>query len=317
MPKSQTLQLDQDERDGIRISVATLHRLRGQASSLGRPPPGILSSLFPGAFRARYHGRGLEFLESRQYQTGDDFRSLDWRVTARSGKLHTKLFQEEREQQLFLLLDAGLSMHFGSHNAFKWVVAARLAGLVAWLALNRGDRLGCLLFGTSLQPPLHPTATGETALNRLFQQLAGIDRSQATSADLETALRQLRALIAPGSLVLILSDFMQPPVRWQAQLTALAQHNEVAAITLYDPLEADLPAAGSLPIGNGQRVLQIDTGDPLLRQRYRQAFDRRLREVAEPFRRHRGVCFAIGTQQDPAAALRKRLRRPVGHRHAG
>lgn len=308
---------DHDERDGIRVSVAELRRLRGKASSLGMPPPGILSSLFPGAFRARYHGRGLEFLESRPYQAGDDFRSLDWRVTARSGRLHTKLFQEEREQRLFLLLDAGLSMHFGSRNAFKWVVAARLAGLVAWLALNRGDRLGCLLFGTSLDVPLHPPTTGETALNRLFQQLAGIDRSWATTADLEAALRQLRALIPPGSLVLILSDFMQPAARWRAQLTALAQYNELAAITLYDPLEADLPLAGRLPISDGQRVLQIDAGDPLLRQRYRQAFDQRLREVAAPFQRHRGVCFAIGTQQDAVAMLRKRLHLPVGHRHAG
>ena len=308
MAETGTERRRQEERDGVRVSAAGLRRLRVQASTLTMPPPGILCQLFPGAFRARYHGRGLEFHESRHYQAGDDFRSLDWRVTARSGKLHTKLFQEEREQRLMLVLDAGPSMHFGSRNAFKWVVAARLAALIAWLAVARGDRLGGLLFGTTLESPLHPPASGETVLNRLFRQWALVDRSRAQEEGLATALGRLRTLLPPGSLVLLLSDFRQPLEAWRARFEALARHNEVAAIHLYDPLEADLPAAGRLPVSDGRRVLQIDSGDVRLRRRYHQAFEQRQRELGELFRHHRSLFLAIGSGQDPGAFLRQRLR---------
>ncbi len=293
--------------EGVRVTLPGLRRLRGAATRLGIPPPGILSHLFPGAFRARFHGRGIEFMESRHYQPGDDFRSLDWRVSARSGRLHTKLYQEEREQHLFLVLDAGPAMHFGTRSCFKWVAAARAAALLGWLAVIRGDRLGCLLFGTTLEAPLHPPATGESALFRLFQRFAAISSDNSRPPDLETALRQTRELVPPGSLILVISDFQHLTPGWEFQLAALAGHHEIGAIAVHDPIERDLPVAGLLPVTDGARILEIDTGDRALRKRFHDAFERRHRELASLFRRHRGVTLELGTHEEPSAALRRRL----------
>lgn len=295
--------------DGIRVTPDELRAMRGEAAALGMPPPGIVASLFPGAFRARYHGRGLEFAEARQYQPGDDFRSLDWRVTARTGRLHTKLFREEREQCLMLLLDAAPGMQFGTRTCFKWVAAARLGALFAWLAVDQGNRLGGLLSGvTAPSPPLRP-ASGEGAALRLFQQWSTVSPERSAAADAATDLRRLRQLLPPGSLVLLLSDFSAIDARWEAELALLARHHEVAAIRIYDPLEAALPRDGRLPFTDGERLLQIDSADPALRRRYREQFRRQEARLSDLLRRHGGTAMAIGNHEQPAESLRRQLPR--------
>jgi len=296
------------EYEGTRVSVQELRRLHSAAAGLGAPPPGIISSLFPGAFRAIYHGRGLEFYEARNYQPGDDFRSLDWRVTARTGKLHTKMFQEEREHTLHLILDAGPSMRFGTRIAFKWVVAARVAALFAWIAVDQGDRVGGMVFGSDRECLTQPPVTGESGVIRLFSLFAGIDESESIgSAGLGMALSRLQHRLSPGSLVLILSDFQSDSENWKAPLSAIARHNEVAAISIFDPLESQLPAAGRYSFSNGSRVLELDTGEPELQTAYHELFQQRQAEAAALLHSHRGSFLTLGTHQDPVTSLRRQL----------
>ncbi|MEO5338685.1 MAG: DUF58 domain-containing protein, partial [Magnetospirillum sp. WYHS-4] len=132
---------------GVDIDLAEMMLLRTEAERLALGGPNLVNGLFPGLYRSLFRGRGLDFEDVRAYQRGDDYRTLDWRVSARTGRLHTKVFREEREHTLFCLLDGGPAMRFGSRRAFKWVAAARAAAVVAWLAADNGDRIGGLVFG--------------------------------------------------------------------------------------------------------------------------------------------------------------------------
>jgi len=135
---------------GVRVSLDELLSMRLRARRLARPSTRVRGS-HAATHTSRFRGRGVDYVESRAYQPGDDIRLMDWRLTARSGRPHTKVFQEEREQSILLLVDCNASMHFGSRARFKSVQAARTAALVAWAAVHGGDRVGAIGFGPGLK----------------------------------------------------------------------------------------------------------------------------------------------------------------------
>jgi uncharacterized protein (DUF58 family) len=126
--------------DGIHLSAAELIALRPRCHALRLPMRQPAASALAGAYRSRFRGRGVDFVESRNYQPGDDIRNMDWRVTARTGRPHTKVFQEERERPVLIVLDASPSLFFGTRKMLKSVAAGKLAAAVAWAAVRRGDR---------------------------------------------------------------------------------------------------------------------------------------------------------------------------------
>ncbi|MDD5114985.1 MAG: DUF58 domain-containing protein, partial [Methylobacter sp.] len=139
----------------ISVSLKTLINLAGPAASLNLQPASIRSRQ-SGGYVSRFKGRGMEFDETRLYQPGDDIRSIDWRVTARTGKTHTKLFREERERPVFIAVDDRAAMHFATRGVFKSVLAAKLAGLLAWTAQHHGDRMGGQIFSDNSCRELKP-----------------------------------------------------------------------------------------------------------------------------------------------------------------
>ncbi len=308
---------DPDDRmAGVRVTYPELRRLRSVSATLIPAAAGLVSSLFPGVSRSVYHGKGLEFHESRIYQPGDDFRNLDWRVSARSGALHTKVFQEEREHTLFLLLDARPSMQFGTRNAFKWVVAARAAALFSWLALAEGERLG----GAILQPEgglrWHRPSLGEADMMHFFRLLAAVKPEPpqlGRTIDLADALERLRHGIQPGASVMILSDFQLPiPVLGNA-LSSLLQRHQVAALSLFDPMETTLPAIEGGAFTDGEKWLRLDTLSPALDDAFRQQFQQHQAQVADLFHHHNCRFLTLGTHQELVPTLRQQLlRHPDG-----
>ena len=296
---------------GTRVSVRQLWELHRQALELDRLAGGAVSSLFPGAWRSRFRGRGIEFDEVRPYQWGDDFRVVDWKVTARTGKMHTKLFQEERERTLWLVVDAGPSMQFGTRNCFKWVRAAEVAALFAWLAHEQGDRVGAIVHGDARRCHLLPGSGGEAGLWKCFGLLAGIHaRQPASRCGLADALGHLRRLARPGSLMLVIGDFQEPGQAVERHLAHLARHGELAAVQLFDPLERELPAAGLYPVngGDGRCAGVLDTSDPALRKRWRLRFRERQGRVRATFSRVGARALAVGTHEPLLETLRSRLR---------
>ncbi|MEE8339720.1 MAG: DUF58 domain-containing protein [Xanthomonadales bacterium] len=142
--------------DGIHLSASELIALKPRCNALSLPMHRPSVSALAGAYRSRFRGRGVDFVESRAYLPGDDIRNMDWRVTARTGKPHTKIFQEERERPVLVVVDASPSLYFGTRTRLKSVAAGQLAASVAWAAVRRGDRIGAFLFAGDKHRELRP-----------------------------------------------------------------------------------------------------------------------------------------------------------------
>ena len=180
--------------DGIHLDSAELISLRPRCNALALPMHSPAASALAGAYRSRFRGRGVDFLESRNYQPGDDIRNMDWRVTARTGRAHTKIFQEERERPVLVVLDAGPSLFFGTRKRLKSVAAGLLAASIAWTAVRRGDRIGAFLFSPEGHRELRP-AGGRRGAMRVIQSLVEwLDPEQVRSgeAPLSATLERVR-----------------------------------------------------------------------------------------------------------------------------
>jgi uncharacterized protein (DUF58 family) len=181
-------------------------------------------------------GRGMEYAESREYSIGDDARHIDWRLTARTGRAHTKLFQAERERLSLIVADTSPSLYFGTRVRFKSVQAARAGAVAAWAAVRDGDRVAALR-GSLREPPVTPAAGPRGALRVLDALVRWYTRPPEEDAGLDVALDHAARLLRPGSRLVLLADPRSvaaiAPQRWPA----LAQHHEVIVLLLSDPLE--------------------------------------------------------------------------------
>jgi uncharacterized protein (DUF58 family) len=215
-----------------------------------------------GGHRSAQRGRGLEFEEVRLYVAGDDARAIDWRVTARRGRPHTKLFREERERAVWLVADLHPGLFFGSKYQYKSALLVRACALLGWAAALGGDRLGAVVGSAGDQAPLLlPPRARQAGVLPVLQALAqGQPRAPGLpSADgLARTLLALRPLLQPGSLVMVLSDFSSLDARAEALLAAIALHNDVRLLAVSDPLErAGLPD-GAFRVGLPGRSWWLD-----------------------------------------------------------
>ncbi|PNU19921.1 DUF58 domain-containing protein [Geothermobacter hydrogeniphilus] len=251
-----------------------------------------------GGYLSRFRGRGMEFAEVRAYLPGDDARNIDWRVTARRGKVHTKLFHEERERPVLVALDYRRPMFFATRGRFKAVRATQLAALFAWQALARGDRIGGFLFSEERNLELRPQLGKKAVLQLLRQMVADPAWERPRHQPFEpkqrlaVTLQRLRRVARPGSLIRLLSDFSQWDERVELQLAQLNRHCELELVHCFDPLEADLPPAGSYRLSDGLRDLSIVTTDRDARWAYQQHFAQR-RQLLEDFCRRQHARFMV------------------------
>lgn len=215
-------------------------------------------------------GRGMEYAESRQYVGGDDARHIDWRLTARSGRAHTKLFQAERERLTLIVADTAPALYFGTRVRFKSVQAARAGAIAAWAAARDGDRIAALR-GSVREPPVAPASGTRGALRVLDAMVRWYAHQPADDAGLGTALDHAARLLRPGSRLIVLADPHSvasiPERRWPA----LAQHHEVIVLLLTDPLELSPPRA-ALPFRSGDHRVQLDLADAKQSQRWQEEF---------------------------------------------
>jgi uncharacterized protein (DUF58 family) len=306
-----------DENHGIVASVAELVGRRGGASPLHTAPRGRVRTLHAGSYASAFRGRGMEFDETRAYQAGDDVRAIDWRVTARTGRVHTKLFHEERERPVLLLVDQRPHMRFGTREAFKSVVAARVAATLAWSARDAGDRVGGLLLSTApLDRSLHAPQRTRARLLHFLSALSDATShgragtgSEPPPPSLADALALLARTSRPGTLLHVVSDFadLDDPARaaeTTRQLARLARRCEVACVLVYDPLEAAPPPPGTYRVSDGTRVAELPADSRRWRERYAARFAER-RERLSAVCRERGMSFVpLTAGDDCAAALR-------------
>lgn len=249
---------------GVYLAVEDLLALRGPAQQLNLHKQRPSQAIMGGQGRTRFRGRGMEFAEVRPYQPGDDIRTIDWRVTARTQSPYTKLFQEERERPVLVLVDQRSPMFFGSRYMLKSVYAAQIAAVIGWAAHQVGDRIGGLIVGDSEQNDLR-AARGKQGLLRFFSALSEYNRKLTTplanseNNALVDILQALNRVVRPGSQVFLLSDFHDLNAACAEPLSLMAKHSDVMAIQIYDALEVQLPKRSWLRISNGKQQVTLDT----------------------------------------------------------
>ena len=253
---------------GIVPTLAELVELRALAQGRRAAVRGRFGS--SGHALSPLRGRGMEYAESREYAHGDDARHIDWRLTARSGRPHTKLFQAERERLTLLVADTAPALYFGTQLRFKSVQAARAGALAAWIAVRDGDRIAALR-GSPREAPVAPASGTRGALRVLDALVRWYARPPDDDAGLPIAIDHARRLLRPGSRLVVLADPVSlsavPGERWPA----LALHNEVIVLLLADPLELSPPQAVLPFLAAGHRV-ELDLAAPAQRQGWKQVF---------------------------------------------
>ncbi|WP_139350169.1 DUF58 domain-containing protein [Rhodanobacter sp. C03] len=263
--------MDGDGRS--QVSLAELIALRARVGRV-RMAPLLSRAVRSGQQSSRLYGRGMDYAESRVYQAGDDVRRLDWRLTARSGKLHTKLFQEDREGCLLILLDTHASMRFGTQVRFKSVQAARAAACAAWYAVRAGERVGVMAFGHAEQL-LRPQGGPRGAL-AVCGALAEWDALPTPDPDkaesLTDALTRAGRVLHGASRVLLISDGFSGDASVRQRLLDLTRHAAVSVLVVADALELALAPPGRYPLEHaGERSEVL-----LQSERQRREFQRAL-----------------------------------------
>lgn len=299
---------------GVYISMDELVSLRGAGLELDLRGKKKAMAAMAGMHRSTFRGRGIDFDEVRIYQPGDDVRNIDWRVTARTGRTHTKLFREERERPVYLVVDQRQPMFFGSQNAFKSVVAARVAAYFAWATRTHGDRIGGFLFNDNDVQEVRPK-DGKRGIQNFFRMLiqfnqaldAGNHSHRTSRQSFISALQGLNHVVRPGSLVVIISDFLDYDDITQQHMSLLCGHNDVIALQIFDPMEKHLPAAGVYGFTDGQRNVRLNTAPHSLRKDYALRFVERQSVLKDQLTRIAVPLIEISTGDSVPERLRATL----------
>jgi uncharacterized protein (DUF58 family) len=280
--------------------------LRGAARGFSLRARGPAQALLLGSHRSAHRGRGLEFEEVRPYAAGDDPRSIDWRVTARRGRVHTKLYREERERPVWILVDLDAGMFFGSRAQLKSVVVVRAAALLAWVAASAGDRVGAVLVNAAeirVLPPRSREAGVLPLLNSLVE-LQPRSPGQSASQHLQRGLMALAPLVHPGSLVLALSDFAGSVD--QGTWSRVAAHSEIRWIWIIDALERRSLPDGRFRAGSPDPVVPLDGAS--IRRTWLAAWREREARIRSAAQASGIQLVELDTSEEVAAALARSLR---------
>ncbi len=311
------------------ISAQSLIQLRLQASQISLNKSKIHAKQ-GGAYLSTFKGRGMEFDESRIYQAGDDIRNMDWRVTARTGIAHSKVFCEERERPILLWLDLNKSMMFATRNKFKSVIATEVAILIAWSAATNNDRLGGLIFSAEDHVEIKPRRgkkavldfIGRCTRHKAWKPEASTKPTPAKTknnepsldkiqTDKNSALSRLRKVTHPGSLIFMISDFHDMlhnmDEKELSKLADLSRNNDIILIIISDPIEISLPTAGSYRLTDGIKELQIQTASQKTRNEYHQRYLTHSNQLKKFCRQHRIHLISISTHENALAKLKKGL----------
>ena len=293
---------------GPYTSVLGLIQLRHASKEI--PALSLKKSQNPlsGMLTSNFKGRGIDFAEVRQYEPGDDVRTIDWRVTARTQTPHTKLFQEERERPIMLLVDQCASMFFGSKVRFKSVLAAELAALLGWSCLSHGDRVGGMVFSDEEHREVRPRRNKHSVLRLLFElndfnHRLSRDTPHGDGQSLANALLNVRRIAKHGYTVIVISDFSQLNQTAESHLTQLCRHNDVLGVMVSDPMEEDLPTPDLYTITNGEQRIEINTAVQSNRSAYASDFAGRIEHVGSQFARLKAPFLRFQTDQEVPKSL--------------
>lgn len=303
---------------GVYVTLEELVRLQHKAAGFSFLPRQPVRSLLSGRHGSRLRGRGLDFEELRQYRPGDDIRSMDWKATRRTGEPHVRVYTEDRERPVLLVVDQRLSMFFGSKVNMKSVTAAQAAALAAWRVVAAGDRVGAILFNDSDIRVVRCQRSRKTVM-RILQVIVeqnnklGVDRGIVPAPDmLDQALRRAVSLAGHDYLICVISDFFGLSDVTLRLATELTRHNDLLLAPVYDPLAQKLPEKGFLVISDGKSQIRLDGHDRQLKKRFPEFLQGRLNALSNALQRLGVPVLPLNTVDDVAEQVRENLGRVPG-----
>lgn len=271
---------------GVVVTLAELIKLQYFTSGFSFLPRQPVKSLLAGKYGSKLRGRGLNFEEIRQYQPGDDIRNMDWKVTARTGKPHTRVYTEERDRPVVAIVDQRLSMFFGSQVNMKSVTAAHIAATSLWKAMQDHDRVGAYIFNDTDIEAVRPHRSQKsitTILSRLVQynqKLATDTPGTGSAAMLNTVLEMVLKRRSHDYLYLVISDFWGVTNDSYRFVKQIARHNDVLLFLTHDPIAKKMPESGRIKITDGGgNTVEVDSSYKRIQQQFPKVLEGRINEL--------------------------------------
>jgi len=317
---------DQKNNSAIYVDLNELRRLKYLAKGFSFTPNQPANSALSGKNASKLRGRGLNFEELRHYRPGDDIRSMDWKVTQRTGKPHIKVFTEERERNVFLAIDQRMTMFFGSTNKMKSVIAAELAALIAWQISDSGDRIGAVIYNDQ-QTKVIPAKRGRQHVVNLLSEVLKknhelsldkpLDKSLENSPDLSSddsdsynkMLATINKVSSHNGLIILIGDGHGFNDKSTDFIKQLRQHNEVIACHIFDPLELTLPKMSQMIVSDGVKQIQFSSTHKHVQKKYQEEIARQLESYVKAAKKYRIPLIEI----DTITPVEQQLRKALGH----
>ena len=264
---------------------------------------GLSKHIFSGEYHSAFKGRGMSFSEVRDYQYGDDVRNIDWNVTARTGDPHIKIFEEERELTVMLLIDMSQSSYFGTSNQMKNEIITEICAVLAFSAINNNDKVGVVLFTDQIEKYIPPKKGRQHTL-RIIRELLNFE-PQGTGTDIGIALEYFNNIIKKRSITFLLSDFMA--TGYENALRIAGRKHDIVGIHLYDPREKELPDVGLVHALDAEtgKMHWIDTSVSSVRKKYAGWFEENMNYFKNVFVKSGTDVVSIQTTESYVNALLK------------
>jgi uncharacterized protein (DUF58 family) len=302
------------DEDGICYSsLRQLVALKHPISGFSFLPKQPMNSILSGRHSSRLRGRGLNFEELRHYRPGDDIRTLDWKVTNRTGKPHVRIYSEEKERPVLLVVDQRINMFFGSQVKMKSVMAAEVAALAAWRVLSVGDRVGALVFNDTEIKEIRPQRSQNNVMQILHKIISFNHQLEASSSQLQNELQlnnslaKVERISGHDYLIVIISDMNGWDKGTLKSIKRLRQHNDVIVSLVFDPLEKDLPKTQQLILSDGSQQIQVDGDKKSLNQKFQQIFSSHLADMKKILSKYTIPVIPITTSEPALDQLRDAL----------
>jgi uncharacterized protein (DUF58 family) len=257
---------------------------------------GLSKHIFSGEYHSAFKGRGMSFSEVRDYQYGDDVRNIDWNVTARTGDPHIKVFEEDRELTVMLIVDISKSSYFGSVNQFKSELTAEISAIIAFSAITNNDKVGAILHTDKVEKYI-PPKKGKSHILRIIREIIYL-KPQSNGTSLDEALIYLNNIQKKRAIVFVLSDFMC--TGYESALSVASKRHDIIGLHIYDQIEKDLPNVGLINTTDSESGKQVvlDTSSKKVRTNYNSWFANNYEYFKSTFNRYRSDNISINTQDD-------------------
>jgi uncharacterized protein (DUF58 family) len=264
---------------------------------------GLSRNIFAGEYHSAFKGRGMAFSEVREYQFGDDIRNIDWNVTARYSHPYIKIFEEERELTVMLVIDVSGSHDFGTFRMLKRNVITEIAAILAFSAIQNNDKTGVIFFSDKIEKFI-PPKKGKSHILRIIREMIDF-RPDTHGTNIPEALRYLTNIIKKKCTAFIISDFMDEHPDLERALSVANNKHDVVAIRIYDEREEELPSIGMLKVKDAEtgEYVWVNSSDPVTRQKYRQWWMRQSDRLKGIYTRCGVDVTMINTRQDYVRAL--------------